>query len=252
MDKTLFARVWFSYSNGAPSLSVLCFHGLCRDAMPLPIGTILNRLKRAEKPLSYSNVSVKDIRGLQCKINTNPKVELCNEQDNLLTAVLIAFLEELRDSLLAPTTATEFIISASKFCSVLIPIPTKHKFLIPFLFTDNLKNLNNRIALLPRSNRVVFVGILELGYTLAQRGVMGADKFAQLFGPHLYRPLEHIKLNESEYQDTLTILNPGLINLIEKYDGGEMAKLLENFEASSEFLEREYLYSILQDGTCLA
>lgn len=135
---------------------------------------------------------------------------------------------------------------------MLIPKPKKHEIVIFILFSDKLKILFNRIALLPRPNRVVFVGILELGYTLAQRGIMDADKFAQLFGPHLYRPFEHIKLNEMEYRDTLTILNPAVLNLIENYDGEKMAKLMGNFEASNEFLEREFLYTILQDGTCLA
>lgn len=81
---------------------------------------------------------------------------------------------------------------------------------------------------------------------------MNADKFAQLFGPHLYRPFQRIQLSESEYQDTLTMLNPCLINLIEKYDVKKMAKLSENFEACSEFLDREYLYTIFPDGTCRA
>lgn len=81
---------------------------------------------------------------------------------------------------------------------------------------------------------------------------MDADKFAQLLGPHLYRPLQRIKLSDSEHQETLTVLNPGLTNLIVKYDADQMAKLLGNFEASSEFVEREYLYSVFHDGACIA
>lgn len=135
---------------------------------------------------------------------------------------------------------------------MLVSESANNNFPISFAFLGNLTNLIKRIELLPRSNRVVFVGILELGKTLAQRGIMNADEFAQLFGPHLYRPFEPIKLNDSEFKKTLTILNPGLINLIKNYDTEKMGKLLSNFEASSEFLDREYFYTILQDGTCFA
>lgn len=102
------------HSFGAPSLSVLCFYGLCYDAMPLPIGTILEKLKKTDKPLSVDHVSADDIHELQCKINVNPQMDLRNLSDDTLTAVLIAFLKGLRESVLAPTTATEFIISAGQ------------------------------------------------------------------------------------------------------------------------------------------
>lgn len=81
---------------------------------------------------------------------------------------------------------------------------------------------------------------------------MNADTFAQLFGRHLYRPFERIKMSDSEYQETFSILHPGLINLIDNYDTEKMAMLRKNFEASSEFLERDYLYSILHFATCRA
>lgn len=126
------------------------------------------------------------------------------------------------------------------------------QFEFDFRFLDNSKVLINRIALLPRPNRVILVGILELGHTLRQRGIMQASDVAQLFGPHLYRPLERIKLSDSDYQQTLTILNPGLIHLIENYDAEKMAKLSEDFEASSEYLDRDYLYEVVYDGTCRA
>lgn len=106
-------------SIGAPSLSVLCFYGLCHDAMPIPVLKIFEKLKQTTRPLSDENVSVKDVHDLQCKISTDPKTDLHDEDDNLLTAVLIAFLAELRESLLLPTTATEFIISAGQFASIL-------------------------------------------------------------------------------------------------------------------------------------
>lgn len=97
---------------GAPSITVLCFYGLCYDAMPFPIEKMLQKLKETKKPLSDDHVLAKDVLDLQCEINANPGIELHEKDDHLLTAVLIAFLEELHESLLAPTTATEFVISA--------------------------------------------------------------------------------------------------------------------------------------------
>lgn len=101
-------------SIGAPSTNILCFYGLCQDAMPFPIESILEKLKKTNRPLSDDHVTARDVRLLECQINTNPNMDLHNEDDNLLTAVLIAFLAELRESVLAPTTATEFIINAGQ------------------------------------------------------------------------------------------------------------------------------------------
>lgn len=80
--------------------------------MPYPVRSILEKLNRAEYPLSENHVSTKAIQMLQCTININPQAKLFHEDDNLLTAILISFLDELRESVLTPATATEMVVNA--------------------------------------------------------------------------------------------------------------------------------------------